>query len=94
MVLKSLGWKAEGLITASGSARSIDVVAIDMDGTALDSSSKMAHSTVEALRDLIAADKKVIVATGKARVAAQAAFADAGASELFDKTTAGVGSLG
>ena len=93
MVLESLGWNADGLISASGSAMSLDAVVIDMDGTALNSSSKMAQSTVEALRDLIAADKKVVVATGKARVAAQAAFTDAGASEVFDKTAAGVVNL-
>jgi Cof subfamily protein (haloacid dehalogenase superfamily) len=56
----------------------IRLLAVDLDGTLLDSSSRVAPSSAAALRSARAAGVAVVVATGKARPAAVAALAAAG----------------
>lgn len=60
----------------------VKLVALDMDGTLLDSSSRIPQSAVEAIRGVVAARRRdgvrVVLATGKARPAALAAARDAG----------------
>lgn len=51
----------------------VPLVALDMDGTLLDSSSNIRQESAEAIRAAAAAGVKVILATGKARPAAIAA---------------------
>lgn len=56
----------------------MSLVALDMDGTLLDSSSNITPDSAAAIRAAIAAGVKVILATGKARPAAIAAARKAG----------------
>jgi len=53
-------------------------VALDMDGTLLDSRSRVLPSSAAALRAALAAGVTVMLATGKARPAAMAALAEVG----------------
>lgn len=59
-------------------ALDIKLLALDMDGTLLDSSSKVLPSSVEALKAALSAGVRVCLATGKARPAAVAAMARVG----------------
>lgn len=54
------------------------LVALDMDGTLLDSNSRITPDSVEAVQSACAAGVRVLLATGKARPAAIAAAARAG----------------
>lgn len=56
----------------------IKLVAIDMDGTLLNSSSKVTARTAEALRVVLARGVQVVLATGKARPAAISALEEVG----------------
>lgn len=58
--------------------REIRLVALDMDGTLLDSNSRVLPSSAAALREVLAAGVIVMLATGKARPAAVAALTEAG----------------
>lgn len=58
--------------------REIRLVALDMDGTLLDSNSRVLPSSAAALREVLAAGVTVMLATGKARPAAIAALTAAG----------------
>jgi len=58
--------------------RDIRLVALDMDGTLLDSRSRVLPSSAAALRATLAAGVTVMLATGKARPAAMAALAEVG----------------
>ena len=53
-------------------------MALDMDGTLLDSRSRVLPSSAAALRAALAAGVTVMLATGKARPAAMAALAEVG----------------
>ena len=61
-----------------GRRRDIQLVALDMDGTLLNSNSRVLPSSVAALRAVLAAGVTVMLATGKARPAAMAALAEVG----------------
>ena len=54
------------------------LVALDMDGTLLDSASRVLPSSVDALRAALARGVAVCLATGKARPAAMAAMRTVG----------------
>ena len=54
------------------------LVALDMDGTLLDSASRVLPSSVAALRAALAQGVRVCLATGKARPAAMAAMRTVG----------------
>jgi hydroxymethylpyrimidine pyrophosphatase-like HAD family hydrolase len=56
----------------------VPLVALDMDGTLLDSSSRIRPESAEAIRAAAALGVRVVLATGKARPAAIAACRDAG----------------
>lgn len=74
----------DSALTAGGAATlrrrppSVKLLALDMDGTLLDSRSKVLPSSAEALKAALAAGTRVCLATGKARPAAIAAMAKAG----------------
>ncbi|CAG9462876.1 unnamed protein product [Pedinophyceae sp. YPF-701] len=57
------------------------VLALDMDGTLLNSSSKVSRENVEAIRAALGLGVRVVIATGKARAAAAAALAPHGLSQ-------------
>ncbi|KAG2429570.1 hypothetical protein HXX76_010805 [Chlamydomonas incerta] len=61
--------------------RDIAIVALDLDGTLLNSRSRILPSSVSAIRAAAAAGVTVVAATGKARPAALAAAAAAGLAE-------------
>ena len=61
----------------------IKLVAIDMDGTLLDSSSHVLPSSVDALRRALWRGVTIMLATGKARPAARAAMAAVGLAGVF-----------
>ncbi|KAI8470741.1 MAG: HAD-like protein [Monoraphidium minutum] len=73
-------WSADSVITRTGGFRSsgVRLVAIDMDGTLLDSRSKILPSSAAAIRAALRAGVRVVLATGKARPAAIAACEAAG----------------
>lgn len=56
----------------------IELLALDMDGTLLDSNSKILPSSVEAIKAALKSDVQVMLATGKARPAAEAALRTVG----------------
>jgi hypothetical protein len=56
----------------------VKLLAIDMDGTLLNSSSEISARTVEALRVALDSGVRVVLATGKARPAAMAALSRVG----------------
>jgi hydroxymethylpyrimidine pyrophosphatase-like HAD family hydrolase len=56
----------------------VPLVALDMDGTLLDSSSRIRPDSADAIRAATALGVRVVLATGKARPAAIAACRDAG----------------
>ncbi|EFJ39827.1 hypothetical protein VOLCADRAFT_100503, partial [Volvox carteri f. nagariensis] len=58
--------------------REVAIVALDLDGTLLDSRSRILPSSAAAIRAAVAAGVLVVAATGKARPAALAAAASAG----------------
>eukprot|EP00884_Botryococcus_braunii_P004928 jgi/Botrbrau1/14436/Bobra.0014s0082.1 len=60
--------------------RDIKLVALDMDGTLLDSRSQILPSSVEVVRAALAAGVRVCLATGKARPAAMSALSRVGLS--------------
>lgn len=69
------------------------LVAIDMDGTLLDSQSRVLPSSAEAIRAALARGVRVVIATGKARPAAIAACEAAGLAGdalLVSRRTPGV----
>lgn len=85
----STSFEADTLPSAqSGGGRrnkpAVQLLALDMDGTLLDSSSKVLPSSVEAIKAAIAAGTRVCLATGKARPAAVTAMTRVGlAGELL-----------
>lgn len=76
----SLDLSSDSIITHTGGFRSSSVrlVALDMDGTLLDSSSRILPSSALAIRAALERGVRVILATGKARPAAIAACRLAG----------------
>lgn len=62
----------------AGGRANIKLLALDMDGTLLDSQSQVLPSSVEALHAALAAGVIVCLATGKARPAAMAAMGKVG----------------
>ncbi len=65
--------------------RRVKLLALDMDGTLLDSQSKVLPSSVDALHAALAVGVKVCLATGKARPAALRAMERVGlAGRVFD----------
>jgi rRNA maturation RNase YbeY len=76
----SAGYSAEGIGLKTGGFRSsgVRLVALDMDGTLLDSKSRILPSSVKAIRAALDKGVRVVLATGKARPAAVAACEAAG----------------
>jgi Cof subfamily protein (haloacid dehalogenase superfamily) len=73
--------------------RDLKLLALDMDGTLLDSNSKILDSSVEAIKLALERQVQVILATGKARPAAIAAMEKvglAGEGLVVSKTSAGI----
>ena len=62
----------------SSSSSDVKLLALDMDGTLLDSQSRVLPSSVKALKAALAAGVTVCLATGKARPAAISAMARVG----------------
>ena len=88
---------ASSASSSSGSAKfrssAPRLVAIDMDGTLLDSRSRVLPSSVEAIKAALARGVRVVLATGKARPAAIAACEAAGLAGdalLVSRRTPGV----
>ena len=69
---------AASAATRRSSSSDVKLLALDMDGTLLDSQSKVLPSSVKALKAALAAGVLVCLATGKARPAAMSAMARVG----------------
>lgn len=103
-IMKRLGWKGDGLIESVScptiltlpcglSTTDIRLVAIDMDGTLLNSKSEVLSSSATAIKSALKKGVRIFVATGKARPAAEAALSRvglAGSGLLVDPSGPGV----
>ncbi|KAL6773726.1 hypothetical protein ACKKBG_A22225 [Auxenochlorella protothecoides x Auxenochlorella symbiontica] len=76
--------------TATPGPRDIRLIALDMDGTLLDGTSSVLSSSADAIRAALARGVHVVLATGKARPAAQAALRATGIAELASAATPGI----
>ena len=97
-ILEALNWTPKGgLITMSteGSpsetrSREIKLVALDMDGTLLNSDVLVSQKNAEALMECERKGIRVILATGKARTSALLACEKSGLGHMFDSTSPGI----
>ncbi|RMZ57023.1 hypothetical protein APUTEX25_002255, partial [Auxenochlorella protothecoides] len=76
--------------TATPGPRDIRLIALDMDGTLLDGTSSVLSSSADAIRAALARGVHVVLATGKARPAAQAALRATGIAELASAAAPGI----
>ena len=90
-ILSALGWAQGGGLIAEATERpAVRLVALDMDGTLLDSGVRVPGKNAAALEELKSRGVEVILATGKARPSALLACEKSGLSHLFSENSPGI----
>ncbi|PKA63402.1 hypothetical protein AXF42_Ash005297 [Apostasia shenzhenica] len=76
MILTTLGWKGKGLIksTYDSHKQKFSYIFCDMDGTLLNSSSKITMRNAQALKEAISNGVRIVIVTGKSRPAVVSAL--------------------